>query len=83
MNRQKASGITIDCLSRGWSKQLKRNTSKTIRQEGRKMVSQATKDEIEMMYEMGMSVSEIADTLELKDEMVESVLGMGDQSLES
>ena len=38
------------------------------------MVSKATVDEIEMMSEMGMSISEIADALELNDETVEEIL---------
>jgi len=38
------------------------------------MVSKATVDEIEMMSEMGMSISEIADALELNDEAVEEIL---------
>ena len=38
------------------------------------MVSKATVDEIEMMSEMGMSNSEIADALELSDEAIEEIL---------
>jgi len=38
------------------------------------MVSKATVDEIEMMSEMGMSNSEIADALELSDETIEEIL---------
>lgn len=38
------------------------------------MVSKNTVDEIEMMSEMGMSVSEIADALELSDEQIEDIL---------
>ena len=39
------------------------------------MVSKATIDEIEMMSEMGMSNSEIADALELSEEKIEEILG--------
>ena len=38
------------------------------------MVSKSTVDEIEMMSEMGMSNSEIADALELSDAQVEQIL---------
>ena len=38
------------------------------------MVSKATVDEIEMMSEMGMSNSEIADALELSEEKIEEIL---------
>ena len=38
------------------------------------MVSKSTIEEIEMMFEMGMSTSEIADALELRDEQVEDIL---------
>ena len=38
------------------------------------MVSKSTVDEIEMMSEMGMSTSEIADALELSDSQVEAIL---------
>ena len=38
------------------------------------MVSKSTVDEIEMMSEMGMSTSEIADALELSDAQVEQIL---------
>ena len=38
------------------------------------MVSKATVDEIEMMSEMGMSISEIADALELSEEKIEEIL---------
>jgi len=38
------------------------------------MVSKATIDEIEMMSEMGMSNSEIADALELSEEKIEEIL---------
>lgn len=38
------------------------------------MVSKSTVDEIEMMSEMGMDVSEIADALELSDDQVEEIL---------
>ena len=38
------------------------------------MVSKSTVDEIEMMSEMGMSISEIADALELSDAQVEQIL---------
>ena len=38
------------------------------------MVSKNTVDEIEMMSEMGMSVSEIADALELSDDQIEDIL---------
>jgi len=38
------------------------------------MVSKNTVDEIEMMSEMGMSISEIADALELSDEQIEEIL---------
>jgi len=38
------------------------------------MVSKSTVDEIEMMSEMGMSTSEIADALELSDEQIEEIL---------
>jgi len=38
------------------------------------MVSKSTVDEIEMMSEMGMSISEIADALELSDETIEEIL---------
>ena len=38
------------------------------------MVSKNTVDEIEMMSEMGMSISEIADALELSDEQIEDIL---------
>lgn len=38
------------------------------------MVSKSTIEEIEMMEEMGMSTSEIADALELSDEQVEDIL---------
>ena len=38
------------------------------------MVSKNTVDEIEMMSEMGMSISEIADALELSDDQIEDIL---------
>ena len=38
------------------------------------MVGKSTVDEIEMMSEMGMSISEIADALELSDAQVEQIL---------
>jgi uncharacterized protein (DUF433 family) len=38
------------------------------------MVSKNTVDEIEMMSEMGMSISEIADALELSDAQIEDIL---------
>ena len=38
------------------------------------MVSKATIEEIEMMFEMGMDVTEIADALEISDEQVQAVL---------
>ena len=38
------------------------------------MVSKSTVDEIEMMSEMGMSTSEIADALELSEEAIEEIL---------
>ena len=38
------------------------------------MVSKATVDEIEMMYEMGMETTEIADSLELDDAVVIEIL---------
>jgi DNA-binding transcriptional regulator LsrR (DeoR family) len=38
------------------------------------MVSKATVDEIEMMYEMGMDVAEIADSLELDEAVVIKIL---------
>ena len=38
------------------------------------MVSKNTVDEIEMMSEMGMSISEIARALELSDKQIEDIL---------
>ena len=38
------------------------------------MVSKSTVDEIEMMSEMGMSNSEIADALEVSEEKIEEIL---------
>ena len=38
------------------------------------MVSKSTVDEIEMMSEMGMSTSEIADALEVTEEKIEEIL---------
>jgi DNA-binding NarL/FixJ family response regulator len=38
------------------------------------MVSKSTVDEIEMMSEMGMSNSEIADALEVSEETIEEIL---------
>ena len=38
------------------------------------MVSKSTIEEIEMMYELGMDVAEIADSLEISDEQVQAVL---------
>lgn len=38
------------------------------------MVSKSTVDEIEMMSEMGMSNSEIADALEISEEKIEEIL---------
>ena len=38
------------------------------------MVSKATVEEIEMMFEMGMEINEIADALELSDDQVQAVL---------
>jgi len=38
------------------------------------MVSKSTIEEIEMMFELGMEINEIADALEISDEQVQKVL---------